>query len=172
MPAPLDFSPYIRATLASLQAELPDRIAVYNGEAANVHDLEVPITEAYYFGGDDTYVHMPKVEVAVPDGINFDFSTQQADAAQGLSVSVSVWLEGETGEIPEMHEKVLGYGRVVAEVLLVPAAFGGGVSVTEVTALYPMIPTGAVNPETRSFDKWRTLAVLEFTLNDVARRPL
>jgi hypothetical protein len=172
MAAPADYAPYIRSALASLKTGLQARIDVYNAEAANLFDLEAPTDEDYFFGGDDLYVRFPKVEVAVPEGALGQFSLSRAEGEQGLAIAVSVWLEGETGEIPEMHERVLGYGRVATEVLIQPGAFGPAVEVSEVRSLYPMIPAGTFNPDTRQFDKWRTLAALEFQLNDIARRPL
>lgn len=176
MAQPADFAPYIRAALASLQVVgahgLAAKIATYNANVANVYDLDPVVAEAFYFGGNDAHYVFPAVEVAVPEGALGRFSLSKADAEQSLSIAVTVWLEGATGEIPELHEKVLGYGLCVSQSLLHDDAFGPGVEVSEVRSLYPMIPTGSVNPETRSFDRWKTLAAMEFMLHDVARRDL
>lgn len=176
----MNFAPLIRSAIATMKANLAARIAIYNAEAANLHDLIVPATAAsdaqpnadgdYWFGGNDAHFRFPAIEVAIPGPAvlsNPDLYQNAYDLA--ATVMVAVWLEGETGEIPELYEKALGYGRCVMEVLTEPDAFGGSVGVRRITATFPTIPQGAMNPETRSFDKWRTLAVLEFELDEIAR---
>lgn len=176
MASPANFAPYIRAALASLKQAGPHgleaKIANYNADPANEFEIDAPPGDAYFFGGNDQHFLFPAVEVAVPEGALGQFSLSKSDAEQSLSIAVTVWLEGATGEIPELHEKVLGYGLCVSQALLHDDAFGPGVEVSEVRSLYPMIPTGTVNPETRSFDRWKTLAAMEFMLHDVARRDL
>jgi hypothetical protein len=165
--------PVVATTLASLQDEasgLPAAIADYNAEDGHNYELEVPSEQAYYPGGDDTGAIVPWVEVAVGTGRIANFSLQQLSADLAADLSVALWLEGATGEIPEIYERALGYGRVLAEVLMVPDACGP-LDVETMSFLFPAIPIGDFNPQTRTFDRWRTAAIVELTLEASAERP-
>lgn len=168
-----DFAPFIRSAIASLKAGLPAAIATYNGEAENTYDLDVPDVADFWFGGNDALTVFPAVEVSVPTGTESNFAIGQEDADASPHLVVAIWIEGETGDVPEIYEKALGYGRVAGEVLTKPDAFGPQVVIkegSEVRFTFPTVPVGpSYNAEARRFDKWRTAAVIEVDLDDEAR---
>lgn len=167
-------APILKAAIASLQAGLDDRIAVFNAEAGNP-TLVVPDAGSYAFGGRDDWSVYPAVEVGAGHVQYGNLSLAQVDADVSLPVVVGVWLEGGTGEIEELYEQALGYGRVVTEVLIEPDAFGAGLvldaeRLDSIDWLFPTIPVGQPD-EGRRFQKWKTAAIGTFQIDDYDVRP-
>lgn len=165
-------APTIRATIASLKAGVEDRIEIFNDEEVNEVELTVPADESYIFGGDDQLesYSFPAIEVYQSQG-----EIGLADLGRGVydlhdRLVVTVWCEGVSGEVPEVYEKILGYGRCILEVLLQPDAFGSGVEIAnEDSAVQWSYVTIPIDPaEDRSFDKFRTAGVFSFALEDVS----
>lgn len=164
-------APTIRATIASLKAGMGARVIVFNAEPVNEVTLVEPADDSYIFGGDDQLERhtAPIIEVYISSG---EFG--EANLGRGMQdvddrLVVTVWAEGETGEVPEVYETIVGYGRCILEVLLQEHAFGDGVEIKNqpggVSYQYLTIPTAPA--EDRSFDQFRTAGVFSFTLEDI-----
>lgn len=169
----MNWSPVIRAAIASLKADMPAKIAVYNADPANQHDLTVIADEAFYFGGEEPKTLFPMVEVAIPGAQLTNFPQGQLHADMDDDFTVAVWLEGESGEISDLYERSLGYAEIVIDVLMKPGAFGEHLALERdrgVRARFPMIPQGEIDPDSRTFRRWRSLALLEFAVLDKAMR--
>jgi hypothetical protein len=174
------FAPRIKTTLASLRANLPARIAVFNAEAGI--QLAVPADDAgalspprpglgYVFGG---LPHIgageyPKIEVSIPDAAVENLSLAHVEGDLSSSLVVAVWAGRTSGEdFPTVYEKVLGYTRCITEVLLVPGAIYPSETVDRVRYAF------AANPDRRERDEMETFTFggfLFFTTDGVAARP-
>lgn len=175
------FAPRIDATVASLRANLPTRIGVFNGET-NGATLEVPADDGgelepvrpglgYVFGGAPRYAagEFPKIEVAVPDALAENLSLSQVDADLDSTLVVACWAGRTAGEdFSLLYRKVLGYARCVTEVLLEPDAIYPSETVERVRFAF------AANPDRRERGEMETFTFGGFvflTTNGVAQRP-
>lgn len=173
--ARIDFAaPIIRAALASLEANLPAHVAVFNAEPANEVALEVPVE--YVFGATDVMVAYPLVEANVvvgrigPFAVGGEAGPPEADHDPILNVIV--WTLGVTGEVPAMYEAALGYIRVVVEILTRDGALGvnaevsgGEEAITYDVNVIPADPAGT----DRELRKWRVPAAVAFRVEAVER---
>lgn len=175
------FAPRIKTTIVSLRAQLPARIAVFNGEAGNpVLDLPAddggPLAPprpglAYLFGGQPHVGagEFPKLEVAIPDATVDNLALAHADGDLSSTLVVAVWAGRAGGEdFPTVYEKVLGYARCVTEVLLQPDAVYPRETVDRIRFAF------AANPDRRDRGEMETFTFggfLFLTTDGVAQRP-
>lgn len=174
------FAPRIRTSIASLRANLPARIAVFNNEGNA--QLAVPADDGqplspmrpglgYVFGGNPHIGagEFPKIEVAVPDGIVQNLSLAHVEGDLDSSVVVACWAGRTSGEdFPTVYERVLGYARCVTEVLLQPDAIYPHETVERIRFAF------AANPDRRERDDMETFTFGGFvflTTQGVAQRP-
>jgi hypothetical protein len=174
------FAPRIRATIATLRAQLPARIDVFNGEGNA--QLDKPADDGgtltprrpdlgYVFGGFPHYGagEFPVIEVAIPDAVAQNFSVGQIAGDLDSSIVVACWAGRTAAEdFPTVYEKVLGYARCVTEVLLVPDAIYPRETVDRIRFAF------AANPDRRARDEMETFTFggfLFFTTNGIADRP-
>ena len=164
-------APTIRATIASLKAGMAARVAAFNAEPENEVALVEPADDSYIFGGDDQLERhtAPIIEVYISSGELGEADIERAMQDVDDRLVVTVWAEGVSGEVPEIYETVVGYGRCILEVLLQTGAFGEGAEIKDqpgaVSYQYLTIPTASA--EDRSFDQFRTAGVFSFALEDV-----
>lgn len=175
MPAPpITFAaPLIRAALQSLEANLPGQIAQFNAQPANMVELEVP--RAYVFAADDplgtTGPGFPVVEVAAMEGRTGRWAVDRTEVDHDAVVNVTVWHEGDRGELSPAYEMSLGLARCVIEVLRVPGAFGPQVEVANENGLFwraDALPADFTSDQ-REFRKWQIPVFLQFRLEAVER---
>lgn len=175
------FAPRIDTTLASLRASLPARIAIFNAEAGQPVQLDVPLDDAgalepprpglgYVFGGFPRYGigEYPKIEVAIPDAMVDNLSVAHIEGDLSSSIVVAIWAGRAGGDnFPTVYRKVLGYARCVSEVLLVPDAIYPREVVERIRFAF------AANPDRRdSEDSEYTFGgFLFFTTDGIAARP-
>jgi hypothetical protein len=174
------FAPRIRTSLASLRANLPARIAIFNAEGNA--QLTVPADDAgalspprpelgYVFGGMPQYSAgaFPVVEVAVPDAVVENLSLAHVEGDLSSSIVVACWAGRTQAEsFPTVYEQVLGYARCVTEVLLQPDAIYPRETVDRIRFAF------AANPDQRDRDEMSTFsfgAFVFFTTDGVAQRP-
>jgi hypothetical protein len=175
------FAPRIKTSLASLRANLPTRIGVFNAEANGVQ-LTVPADDAgalspprpelaYVFGGQPRHGmgEYPVVEVAIPDALVDNLSIQHIEGDLSSSIVVAIWAGRTSGEdFPTVYEKVLGYSRCITEVLLVPDAIYPRETVTRIRYAF------AANPDKEQRDEMETFTFggfIFFTTDGIAARP-
>jgi hypothetical protein len=167
---PIKFAaPYIRAAIATLEGQMPEQVAQFNEQEENLVEIEAPAT--YHFGGTDllSAFPWPQVEVAAIDGrfgaASYNYSERDYDP----TINVVVWLEGVSGEIPELYEKALGIARCVIECLRPKDAFGPETELAEDGAIYwrgDVIPADPTD-DNREFRRWRTPVFVQFRLEVV-----
>lgn len=163
-------APVIKAAIATLQANLPGQIAIFNAEAGNV-TLAVPV--AYKFGADDPLGvgGFPVVEVLAMQGKAGNSSEGLGQAGSDFdhypTLNVVVWHEGDRGELPTTYEMSLGMARCVIECLLPQGALGGNAQVAEDSG-QPVfswrtdaLPAN-ITSDGRQFKKWRVPVFLQF----------
>lgn len=162
------FAPSIRAALASLHAELPDRIDLFNDEAENTVELVMPPADALFFGGSTDYPLPGKIEVAIVHGRATDIAIEQVEwDVEDVRGVVSAWVESPPPFVlSQAYETALAWGRVIAEVLMQPHAWGDGVVVREAEWDYL-----AFSPEATGRPNFQVLSLSTFTLSDVDARP-
>ena len=163
-------APTIRQTITSLKAGMGARVAVFNAETENEVTLVAPVDDSYIFGGDDQLERhtFPVIEVYISQGELGQADIERAEQNVDDRLVVTVWCEGTTGEVPEVYETAVGYGRCILEVLLQTGAFGSAAIADQPGAVsyqYMTIPTAPA--EDRSFDQFRTAGVFSFALEDV-----
>lgn len=175
------FAPRIDATLASLRANLPGRIGVFNGEG-NGATLDVPADDGaavepvraglgYVFGGAPRYAagDFPKIEVAIPDAFVQNLSIGQVAGDLASTLVVACWAGRAGGEdFSLLYRKVLGYARCVTEVLLEPDAIFPSETVTQVRFVF------SANPDQRDRGEMETFTFggfVFFTTDGIADRP-
>jgi hypothetical protein len=168
----IDFAgPVIRAAIASLQAGMPGQVAAFNAEPANLAALEAPTV--YHFGGQDVLdaFPFPQVEVFTPSGRTGNWAVQRVEVDHDLRLNVVVWTEGDTGEIPDLAEKALGYARCVIECLAPPDACGPRVELAQENAVVWQIDVipGDPTADGREFRRWRAPAFIQLGLETVER---
>jgi hypothetical protein len=167
-------APIIRAALATLEAQFPDHVATFNAEPANLVDLVAPAK--YVFGADPVMDAFPIVEVSSLEGTMGPFSVGEAGAGDADStpqLNVVVWLQGLTGEVPDLYEAGLGYVRCVIEILAELGALGDNaeVSGTQEDAIrwsIDVIPGGPDNPD-RELRRWKLPCQIQFRIEAVER---
>lgn len=176
-------APIIRAALTTLEAQWAGHVAVYNAEAANRIDLELPKPSiqpgfqsggGYVFGAEPVMDAYPVVEVSALEGSFGPFGVGQAgvgDADSNPRLNVVVWLQGVSGEVPDLYEAALGYVRIVAEILTVDGALGTNAEVSgaqedAITWRIDVIPGGAADVE-REFRKWKVPVQMIFVIEAV-----
>lgn len=168
-------APIIRAAMARLQDDLATAIANFNGEAANTVDLTLP-TEIIFGAKAIHAAGYPYIEVAALSGQIGTFAIGEADQASEADsdprVQVIVWVEGSSGEVPELYEAALGYARVVIEILSQDDAFGSENEIAnEPDAITwrvdPVI--GEIDEETREVRRWKLPASVSFAVETVER---
>ncbi len=162
-------APIIRATIASLQANLPARITAFNAEG-NVQ-LTAPI--AYHFGGNDVLSAegFPQVEVAASQGSFGAWTIGRSEVDHDPIIQVVVWQEALTGEIPPAYEAALGFVRCVLEVLREPNAMGAGVEIAQEQGVFwrvDLLPFEMTDTE-REFRKWRVPALITIRVETVEK---
>lgn len=174
------FAPRIRASLASLRANLPARIAIFNAEGNA--QLTVPVDDAgalspqrpglaYVFGGQPHYGagQFPVIEVAIPDALVDNLSLAHVEGDLDSSLVVGCWAGRTSGQdFPTLYEQVLGYARCVTEVLLQPDAIYPREVVAKIRFAF------AANPDRRERDEMETFTFggfVFFTTQGVAQRP-
>lgn len=171
--ARIDFvSPIIRSALTYLQAHYADHVAVYNAEPANLIDLEVPAS--YVFGAATVMDVYPILEATILDGTMGPFSVGQAgvgDADSTPRLNVVLWLQGVTGEVPDLYEAGLGHVRVIIEQLCEQGALGANAEVAgdrsdAIDWRVDTIPGGPANVE-RELRKWRLPCQVSFAVEAV-----
>lgn len=174
------FAPRIRASIASLRANLPARIAVFNAEGnaqlAVPADDGLPLAPArvelgYVFGGLPMHSagSFPVIEVAIPDATVTNLSLGQVEGDLDSSIVVACWAGKTSGQdFPTVYEQVLGYARCVSEVLLQPDAIYPRETVDRIRFAF------AANPDRRERDEMETFTFggfVFFTTVGVAQRP-
>jgi hypothetical protein len=174
------FAPRIETTIASLRAELPDRIAIFNAEGGA--QIDVPDDDGaalfparpglgYVFGGRPHIPagEFPSIEVAVPDAMVQNLSAWNIEGDLDSSLVVACWAGRTAGEdFPNVYRKVLGYARCVSEVLLVPDAIYPREEVKRIRFAF------AANPDQRDRSEMETFSFggfLFFTTGGLAQRP-
>ncbi len=166
-------APIIRATIASLQAGMPARIAAFNAEPANTVDLEVPLDGSYYFGGNDVLSAsaFPAVEVAAGQGTFGGWTVGRTEVDHDPIVNVVLWQEAGSGLIPPVYEAALGYARCVIETLRQPNAMGDGVEIAQDAGVFWRIDTLPydMTDDQRTFRKWRVPALVMLRLETVEK---
>lgn len=171
--ASIDFvAPIIRAALTSLEQQFPAHVAAYNAEPANAVDLETP--PRYVFGADAVMDVYPVVEVSSLDGAMGPFSVGTAgtgDADSTPTLNVVVWLQGVTGEVPDLYEAGLGYIRCVIEILCEFGALGDNAEVSgqiedAIRWTIDSIPGGPANVE-RELRRWKLPCQVSFRIEAV-----
>lgn len=175
------FAPRIDTSIASLRANLPARIGVFNAEggvqlavpADDAGVLEPPRPElGYIFGGLPNHLGAgayPVVEVSIPDAMVDNLSLAHVEGDLSSSIVIAVWA-GRTGgeDFPTLYRKVLGYTRCITEVLLVPDAIYPRETVERIRFAF------AANPDRRERDAMETFTFggfLFFTTDGIAARP-
>lgn len=176
------FAPRIDTTIASLRANLPARIAVFNAEN-NGAQLAVPADDAgalapprpglgYVFGGLPHGLGAgayPLIEVAVPDAIVQNLSLAHVEGDLDSSVVVACWAGRTQGEdFPTVYREVLGYARCITEVLLEPDAIYPREIVQRIRFAF------AANPDKRDRSGQETFTFggfMFFTTEGIAQRP-
>ena len=174
------FAPRVRTSIASLRANLPARIAVFNVEGNA--QLAVPADDGgvlsparaelgYVFGGLPMHSAgaFPVIEVAVPDGTVDNLSLAHVEGDLSSSIVVACWAGKTSGQdFPTVYEQVLGYARCVTEVLLQPDAIYPREVVERIRFAF------AANPDRRDRDDMETFTFggfVFFTTQGVAQRP-
>jgi hypothetical protein len=175
------FAPRIDTTIASLRANLPARIAVFNAEA-NGAQLTAPADDAgaleptrpglgYIFGGRPHIPagEFPSLEVAVPDALVDNLSVAHVEGDLDSTLVVACWA-GRTGgqDFSTLYRQVLGYARCVTEVLLEPDAIYPREVVQRIRFAF------AANPDQRDRTEMETFSFggfLFFTTEGLAQRP-
>lgn len=167
----IDFvAPSIRAALASLQADFPAQVALFNAEAANTVDIEAPQT--YKFGIVEPHAAFPfpQVEVAAVEGSFGQWALERVEVDHDPRVNVVIWLQGVTGETDKEYERALGMIRCAIEILSRPDAFGPEVEISNEQGIYwrlsELIPLEMDDVE-REVRKWLVPAFLQFRLEKV-----
>ncbi len=171
MPTLTGDAPILRAALATLQTQLPDRIAVFNGESANTVDLE-PV-QTFHFGPTDQLASFPfsQVEVMAAQGSTGEFSVDRVEFDSDLAVDVVLWQERTDGEVQAGYEAALGYKRCLLETLIPTGAFGQEAELAQSNGvvwridMLPFEPTA----EGRQIRKWRIPVLCRFRLETVDR---
>jgi hypothetical protein len=170
-------SPLIRATLATLQAKLPDQITAFNAEAENTVDLVQPV--AYAYGAQDPLGvdGFPVIEVAATQGSGGGASVGLGEQGSEFDhfpiVNVVIWHEGDRGELQPTYEMSLGLARCAVECLLPAGGFGPDASpiVDENGRLALFWRTDAIptdpTDDAREFLKWRVPVFLQFTVQHI-----
>lgn len=177
-------APILRAALASLEADWAQQIALYNAEAANRIDLDQPAASiqpgfqtggGFVFGAAPVMDSYPTVEVNALEGTFGPFSTgdpaESGDFDSTPRLNVVVWLQGVTGEVPDLYESALGYVRVVTEILCQKDALGVSAEVSgtrddAVAWNVDVIPSGPADVE-REFRIWKLPIQLSFAIEAV-----
>lgn len=165
--------PAVQAAITTLKSQLPGHVAAYNAEAHPIA-LTAPDDARYYTVGTDTLIEggFPAVEVYTNRGSLGPFAVNRVAADMDELLQVYLWLERDRGEIAELYEEAAGLTRCVLEVLVQHGAFGPGAEIADepgaVTYEYTIGPN---NPESRDFDRWRTVVWLTFKLEDVTPIP-
>lgn len=189
MPLPtIQFAaPIIRAALATLRANLPGQVALFNAEPANTVDLAAPADNggalgdlgvAYVFGAADplTAYGFPLIEVAVMEGRSGNASIDFMEFDHNPRVNVVCWHEGDRGELATTYEMSLGLARCVIECLIDDDAFGPGLVIRgddqEGGGIFwraDALPADIASDE-REFKKWQVPVFLQFEVEAVERR--
>lgn len=168
-------APIIRAALATLASEMPAHVAAFNAEAANTVDLVEPV--AYVFGATDVMEAYPVIEASILRGSFGPFSVGTAGVGEADStptLQIVVWLQGTTGEVPDLYEAGLGYMRCAVEILTVDGAVGDDAEVSgtrDDAITYSVegpIPVDPTNVD-REFRKWKVPIVIDFVIEAVDR---
>jgi hypothetical protein len=163
-------APTIRAAIASLRAEMPERISIFNAEAENEVELEPIEGDCYFFGGKpDSDPRYPCIEVAITAVPARDFSIGQVDFDVFPVAMVAAWAQGSPGDTPAIYETVLGYGRCVLEVLMQPDAWGEGVTIWNEEGVRS--DYASFNLEVDQQPTYRAISLQTFVLQDVERTP-
>lgn len=166
-------APIIRATIASLKANLPARVTAFNAEPENVTKLTAPADDAYHFGGNDVLSAsgFPQVEVAASQGSFGAWTIGRSEVDHDPIIQVVVWQEALTGEIPPAYEAALGFIRCVLEVLREPNAMGAGVEIAQEQGVFwrvDLLPFEMTDTE-REFRKWRVPALITIRAETVEK---
>lgn len=163
-------APVIRAAIASLKANLPAQIALFNAQAANTVQLAEPV--AYEFGAADPLIVFPTIEVAMGEGTTAGASLGYVDFDHHPTLTVVAWHEGERGELGATYEMSLGLKRCILEVLTRDNAFGldAWLPPEDGTITWR---TGALPAELddtgREFKRWQVPVLIAFRLEVVER---
>lgn len=175
MPPPTmeGIAPVIRAALETLERDFPAHVAVFNAEPANLVDLAVP--GRYVFGADPVMDLYPIVEVSSLEGTFGPFSVGDAGEAGDFDstpqLNVVVWLQGATGEVPELYEAGLGYVRCVVQILCQRGALGDNAEVSgevpdAIRWSVDVIPGGPADVE-RELRRWKLPCQVSFRIEAV-----
>jgi hypothetical protein len=174
MPSIAFLEPIIDAAINSLQAELPAAIVAYNAEAGHVGALALVEPEEYVFGATDAMTVFPLVEVNVSEGTMGPFSLGDAgvgDADHDPRLNVVVWLQGTTGEVPDVYRNALGYARLVVEILCEDGRLGATAEVSgtrddAIRYRFDVIPADPADVD-REIRKWKVPAFVSFAVEAV-----
>lgn len=170
--------PIIDATIATLQAELPAHVATFNAEPGHAAPLALtaPANTSYVFGATDAMTVFPLVEVSVQDGRVGDASLADPDGAGRIAdnyarLTIVVWLQGVTGEVPDVYRQALGYTRLLIEILTVDGALGpdAQVDLTREDAIeyrFAVIPSDPADVD-REVRKWKVPAMVSLAVEAV-----
>lgn len=171
MPTITFAAPIVRKAIATLEAELPTQVALFNAEPDNAVSLAEP-TEVVFGAMDPLILAGPVVEVSATDGSFGAGALERADVDHDVTVNVVVWHEGEKGELSPTYAMSLGMARCVIEALWKTSAFGDEVeisndagAITWRTEVLPADPT----EDGREFRKWRVPVLITFRLEAVER---
>lgn len=163
MPSIADVTPIIRAAIASLKANLPGQIALFNAEDENEVTLAEP-TEFAFGAMDPLILNGPVIEVAAIDGTTAKAGIGYEEWDHRPGITVVAWHEGERGELSPTYEMSLGLKRCIVEVLTRPGAFGAAQLLDEdgsVTWRTEVLPAD-LTEDGREFTKWRVPVLLTF----------
>jgi hypothetical protein len=139
-----DLEANIDATIASLKAGLPTRIAAVNAVKTDLV-LAVPDDANYYAGGLETFVAYPSVEVAGPDWSYASPSIAQYEWDGATSIMVR--LLAEHPDFQTLYRSMMRYTACLVEVLAQPGAFGDNATLQRMRGFYRTNPEQGTREE-------------------------
>lgn len=173
-------SPIVNDTIATLQANLPAQITAFN--ATPGAPVQLPTTIVYVPWAQDPLgtEGFPVIEAACDQGTSgaFDIDNDHPEWAHAAILKVTVWHEGDRGEVASTCEISVGLAKCVLECLLPYGAMGAGVQIAD-----PRDPDGGgrgifwqlrglpadLAADGRDFKKWRVPVTLQFHLITIER---
>ena len=166
-------APLIRAGLATLQASMPEQVALFNAEG----NAQIVTPATMHFGGTDllSAFEFPQLELAGVAGDSGPFSIDRTEFDHDPRLTCGIWVQGAKGEIPELYEQVLGLVRCAIECLAPRNAFGPGVELSQAGGIsyridvVPQDLTAAQPSAGRDFQNWLGSGMISFHLETVER---